>query len=491
MKLSYLFTTLFFFFISVSFSQESKNDERFEIDMHKEFSTCGIVAFKDSSILLYCKNIKPNKSDFKWKISALNSNLSLVNESYLTVNKHAILQKITNDEVFTYFLFLNGRDELLTYRVHHKTLMIDVIQSEINKGITQLESVSHGNQLFLFTKSNGLVTLLALNFESKEVNISTPKFGNFPTDLKSIKVDSLNGSLLLTIERKHNFSKSPAVFFYDLNLKLIQVFEPNYFEEKHIQTIQVKSIGFNEYIYSGTFSNIDSDEDVIEGIYCLGIKNNNELFLEKVIPLNEINAFNRYLNEDGEETRELRKAKKNLITAVHEVIVTDDNVFIVAEFYGPTYTTGVGATVLFGGVGALVSYHFDGYLYKGSTLIAINDDQEIEWDVFVNLLPYPKPFTERLLVDVKIENDTIQLVYPYKEQTWHTTLDLDGSQVSQKEYQLAEGEIDKKQLSWYGNVYLDFGRFDKYIVYNEHSITDKVTVKHSGYFIEKYTPRYQ
>lgn len=485
MNTKYLFTTSLIFIFNLALSQKGMNDNRFELDLHKEFSTCGSVAFSDSSIFLYCKNIKPSKSDFKWKISVLDSNLSLVKENYLSVNKYAILKKVSNDQLYTYFLFLNGRDELLTYRVHHKTLMIDVIHSEINKGMTQLESVSYENQLFLFITSKSATTLMSCNFDSKEVITNNLNFGNFQLNLKGLKVDSLNKSLLVTIEREHNYNKSPAVYFYDLKLKLLQLFDPGSFMENQAQSIQIKVIGFGEYIYSGTYSAVD--DDVIEGVYCLGIKNNKELFLEKLIPLNEINAFKRYLNEDGGETKELRKAKKNLITAVQEVIVTDDNVFIIAEFYGPTYATGVGATVLFGGVGAAVTYKFDGYLYKGADIIAIGQGQRVEWDVFLNLLPYPKPFSERLLVDVEIENDKIQLIYPFKEQTQHTTLDLEGNQLSQKNYELTEDEAEKKHLLWYGNVYLDYGRFDKYIVYNEQSITDKVTVKHSGYFIEKYT----
>lgn len=487
MKINYLFTTLFFLLFNVALSQESNKNNRFELDLHKEFSRCGSIPFSDSTIFLYCKNIKPTKSDFNWKISVLDSNLLVLKETYLVVNKYATLQKITNDDEFTYFLFLNGRDQLLSYRVHHKTLKIDFVQSEIEKGISQIESVSYGNQLFLFIKSTGAASLLSCNFDSKEVIASSLNFGNFQLNLKGLKVDSLNKSLLVTIEREHDYNKSPAVYFYDLKLKLLQLFDPSFFMDNHAQSIHTKTIGFGEYVYSGTYSTLD--DDFTEGVYCLGIKDNSELFLEKVIPLNEISAFKRYLTENGEETKELRKAKKNLITAVHEVIFSENQLYLLAEFYGPTYNTGVGATMLFGTVGVLLTYKFDGYLYKGAALIAIDNNHEIEWDVFLNLLPYPKPFTENLLVNIQVQSDRIELEYPFKEQTQLTSLDLDGNQLSQNNYQLTEEEAEKKHFLWYGNRYLDFGHFDKYIVFNEQSITDKVTVKHTGYFIEKYIHR--
>ncbi len=477
-----LITFLFFLITIQLFSQEG-NSNRFELDLHKEFTQCGNIAFGSDGIFFYCKNVKSSRTDFRWQLLVLDTNLNVIKEGVLLVDKYGILKKVTNDSTFTYFIFLKGSNELLTYRVHHKTLEIDFIQLETGKGINRLETVSFDNQLFLFVKTNSLSQLISCNFSTKEVISSNLNFGNLESKLKGLKVDSLNKSLLVTIEREHDYNKYPAIYFYDFKLKLLQLFDPNNFIDNHVQSIQAKAIGLGEYIYSGTYSK--ADDDFIEGIYCLGVKANSELFLEKFIPLNEISAFKRYLNESGEETKELRKAKKNLITGVHEVIVTDDHLYMIAEFYGPTYNTGVGSTTLFGGDGISLTYKFDGFLYKGAALIALDNNHDIESDIFLNLKPYPKPFTESLLVDAIIENKTIEVIYPFEEQIISVRLDLSGDKLSQKSYQLTEEEVDKKQVHWYGNVYLDYGYFDKYIVFNEESITDKVTVKHNGYFIEK------
>lgn len=489
MKLNYLFTTLLILIFNLGLSQKGINDNRFELDLHKEFSDCGTISFGDSTVFLHCKNLKPTKSDFSWKSSVLDSNLTIIKEGDLLVPKSATLQKINFDETYIYYCFID-KTTLLNYRIHHKTLKIDLIQNEIGKGISRMEFVSIENQLFLFLKSTNGSQLFSFNFSTKEIKLSDLNFIHNEAKLMRMYADTLTKSLELTVERKHDLNSQIVIYSYDKNLNLLQLFEPTLFMTNvkyNIQTLFAKSNKNGEYYYSGTYS-LEND-DVTEGIFCFGIKDNKELFLEKYIHINEINAFNRYLNEDGEETKELRKAKKNLITAVHEVIITDDHIYLLAEFFGPTYATGIGATVLFGGVGSLLSYQFDGYLYKGADHIAIDNSHEIVWDAFLNLLPYPKPFSQRLLVDVKIDKDKIQLIYPFKEQIQHTSLDLEGNQLSQKNHQLTDEETEKKQLLWYGNVYLDFGRFDKYIVYNEQSITDKVTVKHSGYFIEKYIHR--
>lgn len=476
-----------FFMIQSIFAQQDPV-KRFELDLHQQYSQCGTVALGEKGVFFYCKNSKPTKTDFIWKLTVLDTNLNEVIVADLAVNKHLTLESVTNDERFVYFIFKKGAKALQVYRVNSSTLTAENIQVNMDKVIYGLQLTFHDDKTFMSLNTNTGTFVLACDFITKEEVKREISFGSHISNriaVKNLKVDPITEELVVNIEISNEFERALKVYFYDLNLTPLDLFDPGLFTKYFVQSFQVKALEKDVYMYTGTYSL--TMEDPTEGIFCIGITDRDTVFLEQFIPLTNLETFKRYLNESGEETRELRKAKQNLITAIHGVYESDNQYFLVAEFYGPTYRTSAGTTIFFGLAGAALSVKFDGFLYKGADLVALEDDGQVAWDILLNLNPAMKPLKEKLLVNVESTNNKIELNYPDGNLSKTIQFDEKGNILDQKNQTIYQFETENKLVAWYDGVDIYSGYFDKYIVFNAESITDRVTVKHNAFFIEKYT----
>lgn len=462
--------------------------KRYELDLHQQYSHCGTVALGEKGVFFYCKNSKPTKTDFVWKLTVLDTNLSEVIVADLAVNKNFTLESITNDKDFVYFVFKKGAKSLQIFRINTATLTAENIQVEMDKVIYDLQLTFHGDKTFMSLNTNTATFVLACDFITKEIVKREISLGSHISNriaVQNLKVDPITEELVVNIEISNEFERALKVYFYDLNLTPLDLFDPGLFTNYFVQSFQVKALQKDVYMYTGTYSL--TKDDPTEGIFCIGITDRDTVFLEQFITLTNLEAFKRYLNESGEETRELRKAKQNLITAIHEVYESDNRYFLVAEFYGPTYRTSAGATIFFGLAGAAVSVKFDGFLYKGADLVAIEDDGQVAWDILLNVHPAMKPLKEKLLVNVESTSNKIELNFPAGMLNKTMKFDEKGNILDQKNQTIYQLNTENKFVPWYDGVYIHSGYFDKYIVFNAESITDRVTVKHNAFFIEKYS----
>lgn len=461
---------------------------RYEIDLDNQYSECKSTLFGKNGVLTYCKEIKPSGPNFRWKLIQLDTNLQVTKEGFLTVDKFAILEKTSSDNNYCYFLFTNPKKVVALYRVNLKTLSVDYLETKMQKKYLNAEICSYKDAAFCLLQTQNKNELIKFDYASKSQTFSSIVYGRY--DANTLRIDehyfdTINLEIVTTIKTESDqYQNLYASFRHSIDNKLNSLFDPNLYTDKQIRKMCSNSTEFGVQVYSGTYSNKESD--CLDGVFFIEVKNNINTIL-KFIKLEEIEAFQRYLKHGENGSRELNKAKRDVILDVQTPKKIDSLYIIISELYRPAYSTNAGASILFGVAGSMATTKFAGYDYQGSNIICVNENSVQKWDLFLNMYPYERPMKLNHQVRFSPMESGFKIIYPEGKIGRMLEIDKEGNIHGQQNVNLSQPEIEHKVYPWYKNTQIEKSYFDKYIVFNAESISDKTIVKHRAFYLQKRT----
>ena len=280
-----------------------------------------------------------------------------------------------------------------------------------------------------------------------------------------------SNELTLSIDFRES-SKEIKSYFVILNDKaeITTFYDLSQTEGKYIVNSTATKVGDNNYIVTGNFS-LGRSATLSNGLYIAIIKDGK---VDKINFYNftELKNFFSYKSEKEQAKIEKKMDRaeargKELIVshflASHDVSKIENDYFLLAEAYYPTYRT-VTTTNSNGSVSTREV--FDGYQYTHAFMVRFDKDANIVWDQSVKMQLLYKPMNVRRFVNVsKTEQGNVSLVFADARVIKSKTFDFNGNTVNEVNSELIEtGDEDDKTLRtisnidfWYDTFFLNYG----------------------------------
>jgi hypothetical protein len=234
-----------------------------------------------------------------------------------------------------------------------------------------------------------------------------------------------------------------------------------------IVSASISTIGSNEFVIVGTFSNRASLS--AEGMFISLYKNGSQQYF-KTYPFAEFDKFFDYLtNRQKSRLERVAKRKKargkslnfNIHMVLHEVIQLDSEFVVVGEAYYPTYRSETRSSP--NGTPITITV-FDGFQYSHATLVTFDRNGIKKHDNTFNMYLMNKPYSVKEFIDVGLHGDTVNLIY-VDGHFINSKAFKDGEELEQEQWEMMETGNENDRIRgttseiqyWYKDYFIAHG----------------------------------
>jgi hypothetical protein len=469
------FLILFVSLLNFCFGQTAKMEKRIEIEFADNYLEEKVIPMGKHGFVIHSRQKQMPKGMKTLKYSKYNSDLELVNDKELQVKSNMVSKDYVVDENYLYMAYThNASGNFTVSRYDIVTEEIKEFTSAFPKGSRIVDFNVLNGVFYFFCSKKGQHTMMMVNLEKQEVTSQILNFEvSFPktVTLSNFQVMDKSNELTLAIDFRES-SKEIKSYFVILNDKaeITTFYDLSQTEGKYIVNSTATKIGDNDYVVTGNFS-LGRSATLSNGLYIAIIK---EGKIDKINFYNftELKNFFSYKSEKEQAKIEKKMDRaeargKELVVshflAAHDVSKIENDYFLLAEAYYPTYRT-VTTTNSNGSVSTREV--FDGYQYTHAFMVRFDKDANIVWDQSVKMQLLYKPMNVRRFVNVsKTEQGNVSLVFADARVIKSKTFDFNGNTVNEVNSELIEtGDEDDKTLRtisnidfWYDTFFLNYG----------------------------------
>jgi hypothetical protein len=262
--------------------------------------------------------------------------------------------------------------------------------------------------------------------------------------------------------------------------------EDSYFLQKikgyRYSMVKYSQVSEDEMIFCGTYSN--SSVNTATGCFITGFKDGKSEYFTR-FSFMDLKNFGQYANKDigMKATGAVAKAVNMKVEATyyaitHPVLLVGDRLYMVTEFYYPTYYVTTNSK-------GEKTKHFDGNQYTHAAVICFDKKGEKLWENVFEMAPTHKPKKVVMMVAVSVnEAGEVRMMYSSRSKIFIKAFDNKGKTIEDKEKIgiTASGADEKTRNTtstlehWYGN---------EFIVYGEQKVKSQGSKKRKVLYINK------
>ncbi|AKD03330.1 hypothetical protein POKO110462_16930 [Pontibacter korlensis] len=466
-----LLTLLFSLILVPLWAQEPTQPVRLELPFEPEDVEVEVIAFPDSSLLVYHKTSNPWETDATFHFTKYDSQLEEVWTDTANIAPDSDYIRYYTAEPFTYLVF--GSDNLRDYtfiRVHNKTG--NIWHKKFN--LDPLEDiyeykVLHGNYFIIGrNRKDGKSVLMHLNPLSGEANLLPSVYGE-QSSFSDLLADAGQNRVDAVITESNGRVSRLQVKSFDANGKLLN----NYFiiqkEDRNLLNAEITPGDTTEKMLIGTYGT--RDLRFAQGFYATPLAS--RVVEGNFYSLLQLRNFLKYMKPRREE-RTRRREEKRLKSGrgpgfhyrllLHDLIVTPHGYILAAEAYYPQYSNPRNSSL---------ALDFDNRPYrlpdgiKRTHAVALGFDKNgiLLWD---NMFPLPGITTFELthVVEVqRLSGGRVVMAYPDNNKIIYHIMDDYRYNDEKTELELLTYDEEEKVqytsqagiIRWYGNSMAAFG----------------------------------
>ncbi|MBU3659944.1 MAG: hypothetical protein FGM14_08750 [Flavobacteriales bacterium] len=473
MKKSFLI--LFVSLLNFCFGQHATTEKRIEIEFADNYLEERVIPMGKNGFVLHSRQKQMPKGKKTLKYTKYNSDLELIGEKELVVTSNMSSKDYVVDNNFLYMAYTHTPSGNFTVtRYDIVTEEIKEFSGKSEKGARIVDFNVLNGVYYFFCNKKGQHSMMIVDLDKQEITNKPLNFEvKFPktVSLSNFQVMENSNELTLSIDFRES-TKDIKSYFVILNDKaeITTFYDLSETEGKYIVNSTATKIGENDYIVTGNFS-LGRSATMSHGLYIAIIKGGK---IDKINFYNfaDLKNFFSYKSEKEQEKIEKKKDKaeakgKDFIVsqflATHNVSKIENDYFLLAEAYYPTYRT-VTTTNSNGSVSTREV--FDGFQYTHAFMVRFDKDANIVWDQSVKMYLFYKPMTVKRFVNVsKTEKGNISLVFADAKVIKSKIIDFNGNTVSEVNSEMIEtGDEDDKTVRsisnidfWYDTFFLNYG----------------------------------